>query len=411
MGRIIIQDSGLKGSNRIVLMNDNANIESDRKLKLMIGGNQVILASYGPTYPLIKAYRSDNSGDSYDSLPTGFPKITTTNLSVSANNIFYAITEASTYYTGGVYNGFVYLNVSTDSGQTWNHDISIYFVPNSAAGPGSYIYGSKDGKYLLASSGAYYATGDVVVSTNFGQDVSTKFHGNYWAGCVDATGQNMLMGGKSTAQTKYSNNYGYTWSNFTGLSGADGLGGAVISGDGNYKIVCAGANSKIIIGTDWTTWTTHTLSTTYINSPSVSYDGKYILVVSSNKKQENDNKLFVSNDYGVSFTTVEVSTNMSWNNSAMSADGKYMIAGGGHIEYGSGKVYKSIDYGVTWEEITVMPLSLYADMAMSKNGKYAYVSDASLNISGGGIYHSKDYMNSWVHQFDGSTGSGISINF
>jgi hypothetical protein len=219
----------------------------------------------------------------------------------------------------------------------------------------------------------------------------------------------MLIGGTSTS--KYSNNYGYTWSDFTGLSGGEGLSGACISADGNYKVVCAGSNSKILVGTDWINWTTTTLPTTYINSPSISYDGKYILVVSSNEYQGNDTKIFVSNDYGATFTTITTETNQSWRTSAMSLDGKYMIAGGGHQSTGYGTVYNSTDYGVTWNIIPEMSsLSLWTHVNISKSGKYSYVTNLT-SSSEGGVYHSKDYMSSWTHQFDGSIATATLINF
>jgi len=405
MSRIIIQDGNIQGSNRIIIMKDSGNQESSRRLKLMIGSNQIVYAAVGTM-----TFKSEDFGDTYSSLPTDFPVLGVDTASFSTNNIFYAVGETSVYGTNPVY-GFSFLAISDDSGQTWNgpkglRDISINFTPAQQS-PGKFVWGSKDGKYIVASAGAYYAAGDVIVSNNFGKDPSIKLTLKHcYNGVVDDSGQNMLIGGHESAH--YSNNYGYTWSNFTGFTT---LGGAVISGDGNYKVACEYTAARIAVGTNWSSWTTTTLPTTYINAPSISYDGKYILVVSSNKYQGNDTKIFVSNNYGASFTTVTMPTNQSWRFSAMSLDGKYMIAGGGHPNTGYGKTYKSIDYGVTWELIPEMSdLGIWNHASMSKSGKYVYVSNARVDTHGG-IYHSKDYMATWTQQFDGSAGVSTVINF
>ena len=62
MSRIIIQDGNIQGSNRIIIMKDSGNQESSRRLKLMIGSNQIVYAAVGTM-----TFKSEDFGDTYSS--------------------------------------------------------------------------------------------------------------------------------------------------------------------------------------------------------------------------------------------------------------------------------------------------------------------------------------------------------
>lgn len=419
MSRIIIQDGGIKGSNRMKIMNDSGNNQNARRLKLMIGSNQKIIVSVAG-----KTYESEDLGITYTELPATFPTITAYNLNISTNNIFYAVTNASIYNDSGTIRGTVYLALSEDSGNTWTRDVSLPFTPGSTS-PGSFMWGSQDGKYLMASSCTYYIDGTVITSRNFGQDVSVNLSGasmRYTAGYVDKSGKNMIIGGTGSGtgimQTKYSSDYGITWNNFTQIPSGSPMGGAVVSGDGSRIVVWeqyhSSGNAVVYVSTDWITWNSTTVSQRMPAVGAISYDGKYILIPSSDRSNAPQPYLNLSTNYGSTWTLKDVGYSQFWGGCAMSADGKYMIAYGGGGSSGEGYVvgycYKSINYGATWSRITELPASMYYDVAMSKSGKYVFVTDSSAS-HGGGVYRSDDYMNSWTHHFDGSTAAGIFINF
>ena len=138
-------------------------------------------------------------------------------------------------------------------------------------------------------------------------------------------------------------------------------------------------------------------SSTYDATCAVSYNGQYITI--------GDQKLYVSNDFGKTWTVaVDVSGTSNWKvfynatNISMSYSGQYQIAllGLGSIYYGS--VYTSNNYGLTWTYQSSLPTS--NNSSMSADGMYQYVS------AGGGnnyVYVSKDYGSTWVTTYQNNT--------
>lgn len=397
MSRIQIQN-GSKGSNRIVLMNDASALQNNRKLHLFPGTNQVVIAGVNN-----KTYKSYDSGQTFVYQPD-FPYVTDLNIGVSFNNRYYAIGDPS------ISNGRRLLALSNDYGLTFRRDISVNWVPNGSYAPGYYVSTSRDGKYILFSGATYYIDSDLILSSNWGHDTSILFTSeNYFILFVDPTGQNQMVGGIGST-TKYSNNYGQSWSVFGQSMTA--LGGVTVSADGIYKLVhesyesTGGAGCRVYISTDWSTWTTKTLSCQRLNSPSISEDGKYMIIPCSDKFASNQPYINVSRDYGQNWDRIDTGSTQYWSGSALSYDGKYMICIGGSSGGATNRCYKSIDYGYTWTMIEDIPAGAYQDVAMSKNGRYVYITGSAK-----GVFVSNDYMLSWTQQFDGSNAYGVFINY
>jgi hypothetical protein len=178
-------------------------------------------------------------------------------------------------------------------------------------------------------------------------------------------------------------------------------------------------------GSNYVTKSTNA-STQNFRSVAVSSDGRYQIVAVNDFTSTAVGYIYVSNDYGNTWTPRITDTTRPWLGVAISADGKYQVAChyGGYIyisnNYGNtwnakdsirnwlsiaissdGKyqtavsntgVHISNNYGDTWT-ITLSSSNLISN-AMSSDGKYQYLTlDAGV---GGNIYRSSDYGNTWV---------------
>lgn len=393
----IMNSASPQGAERMMIMND----VSGGQLRLFPGSNQVVLATIGGN-----VFKSLDSGDSYQDQGSEFPGIITAtcnrlNTAVSFNNRYYFIGDPSTL-DSGVY----WLAQSNDFANSWTYDISGGFTVDTQMRFRN-VASSRDGRYVLATTGQYQRSGDVWLSQDFGENWTKEFTGAQYYGCfVDTTGMNMIVGGY-TATTKYSNDYGDTWTTFP--EPMTTFQTAMVSGDGNYKVAWEAyeqsGGARVYVSTDWTNWTETKLSVR-LSGGSISNDGKYMLIPSSDAFTSPEPYINVSNDYGATWTQIDVTggVNSYFNGSAMSSDGQFQIViGGAQINQ---YCYKSIDFGATWSKISEFPAKAYSTVQMSKSGRYVYVTAYS-----DGIWHSKDYMATWTHQYDGSTGSGCFINF
>jgi photosystem II stability/assembly factor-like uncharacterized protein len=405
MGVIIKNSAGATGEEHWRIMNSGVG----GTLKLFPAQTQVVLLSKTkPSQAGIDTFKSYDSGDSYEDRLPLFPALGVWNTAVSFNNRYYHIGDPS---KGGGEIG--YIATSMDFGATFSYDVSN--LVNDRAF--SKIAASRDGKYVLGGCGGYQIDGEALLSQDFGANWSRPFATNEWyKAFVDISGMNMLMGGNgfnNALTTQYSDDYGATWNDF----GEDltTLGDAMISGDGNYKVVWeqyeqSGQKARVYISTDWATWTQHNLTKRF-SGGSISNDGKYILIPPSDGFTTGGVNQNLSSDYGVTFDSIPleyISSEMKWSDSAMSSDGKFMIVIPGFNESGGGRAYKSVNFGVTWTRIATsdIPQGNYSAVRMSKSGRYVYVVGANE-----GIIHSTNYMATWTQQFDGSTGNGVFINF
>jgi photosystem II stability/assembly factor-like uncharacterized protein len=402
--KIILKNSVAPGGNEKMVIQTS---ETGGKLRLFPGSNQVVLAAVGTQGdPLVDygMFRSTNSGDSYETLPDNFPIIAKNlepRIAVSFNNRYYYVGDPSTI------DGSTWIAQSNNGGATWEYKQPGSVNTRSFVSVSS----SRDGKYALAANGGYQVDGEVFLTQDFGETWSKPLPVNEWYKTfIDPEGQNMVIGGNQFSNpglvTQYSNDYGNTWSNFS--ESLTNLGGVMVSGDGNYKVVWeayeqGGQKSRVYVSTDWTNWTQNNL-TVRLSNGAISNDGKYMLIPSSDAFNSPEPYVSVSSDYGQNWTEIDLGYTQRFSDCAMSADGKYMIVIPGFV--GNGYAYKSIDYGETWSQIAEVPLGIYNSVQMSKSGRYVYISGTTE-----GIIHSTDYMATWTQQYDGSTGQGIFINF
>jgi photosystem II stability/assembly factor-like uncharacterized protein len=145
-------------------------------------------------------------------------------------------------------------------------------------------------------------------------------------------------------------------------------------------------------GSNYIRKNTTALSQTF-RSVAVSSDGRYQIVAVNDYTSTAIGYIYVSNDYGNTWTPRVTDTNRAWKGVAISADGKYQTA----CHY-TGFIYVSNDYGNTW---TAKASALYwGTVAMSSDGKYqtaaggVYIGGPSTNYTT--LYVSSDYGNTWI---------------
>jgi photosystem II stability/assembly factor-like uncharacterized protein len=294
---------------------------------------------------------------------------------------------------------------------------------------------SSDGRYQTALS----TFGFIYVSTNYGMTwfeiqngvTSTNASVTLSRGWRDIA---MTPDGKiqfaivSSGNFYKSINYGENWteintSTFSStLSTGSNWSCTSISNDGSTIIVCNTGNAIIKssdIGTTWTRLTSPTLPS--IGGIAMSSDGKYMSVHAG---LTNSNQIYVSNNYGVSWSAKYTNATFLYRNVAMTSDGKtQMILSRNNVLYSynygntwdiyynkysfcslsaskdkyvvgvvkSGDICVSNDYGDTW--IPRNKLNTWTRCCLSNDGKYMYAS-----ALGSDIYISSDYGVTWLQK-------------
>jgi hypothetical protein len=111
----------------------------------------------------------------------------------------------------------------------------------------------------------------------------------------------------------------------------------------------------------------------------MSASGQYI-VLTSNSIGEGAGFIYVSNDYGTTFS--QTSTARSWGYIAMSASGQYMTA-----TVSGSALYRSSDYGATFNAVIASPIAAWTGVVVSASGQFQTV----VIVVGGLPYRSSDF--------------------
>jgi hypothetical protein len=193
-----------------------------------------------------------------------------------------------------------------------SNDYGVSFIDRDIARAWSSIAMSSDGRFQTAT----VSNGNIFVSSNFGLTWNAKNIANnrkYASVCMSSSGKYQVATEAYTVTPLIwiSRNYGQDWVQVTQ---ANGLRSAMSS------------------------------------------DGRYITIASGN------NSIWISNNFGNSFTEVVIPIGAAIISIAMSSDGKYQTAGASAI----GHIFTR-DHGINWSIITS---NVGRAIAMSSNGKY-----------------------------------------
>jgi hypothetical protein len=159
-------------------------------------------------------------------------------------------------------------------------------------------------------------------------------------------------------------------------------------------------NSLLYISSDYGVTYSSRLQT-YFKDVSISNTGQYVSALGTNASTPFFNKVYVSNDYGSTFSTISFTgtTNPdSTGGIGISGDGRYQLSA-----INDGIVMLSNDYGVTWNNIlSVSLLESWQTAKVSRNG-------ANMLLGGGGdgVWVSHDYGVNWSNTFV----SNVSVDY
>jgi len=265
------------------------------------------------------------------------------------------------------------------------NNIALY--PNS--GGRLYINGtsSLNDNLLQTSQCSGNITG-FITGFGFTGNYTGNYEGGYFLGRTKLTQNTVQLVDSSFGSNYITKNTNAPSQNFRSVA---------VSSDGRYQITAVGNYSSalgyVYVSNDYgNTWTPRiTDATRDWRQVAISADGKYQVAC------HNGGYIYVSNDYGNTWNAKDSVRN--WLSIAISSDGKYQSA------VSTAGVYISNNYGNTWT-VTINNIS-YIFIAMSSDGKYQYlILDAGF---GGSIFRSSDYGNTWVIIQSGSATSYGSI--
>jgi hypothetical protein len=261
------------------------------------------------------------------------------------------------------------IQISSDYGITWA-------ITTSETKSWTGIAMSSDGKYQTATA----SYGDIYTSDDYGVTWVAAGEGGLSRSNVDMSSdgrvQVTVCGGDGNPEYIYiSYDYGQTW-NQKGISSYWQR--VACSSDGKY-ITATSTENNLYRSTDYgETWASVGGSFLW-EGIAMSSDGKYQTAAN----HDTNKSIYVSSNYGSTFS--QKGNDGDYVAVAMSSDGKYQIAAQTTYEV-SYSLFLSDDYGQTWTLLYGTSASEKSDIKMSSDGKYIIVSN-----DGGGIF---------THQYD-----------
>jgi hypothetical protein len=193
-----------------------------------------------------------------------------------------------------------------------------------------------------------------------------------------------------------SSNYGAggSWSSITSLPvNSVNWTSSCVSATGQYIFITSNGGGCYLssgYGTNntWSQIPTSILPTTanFIHS-AMSSNGQYILTLDNNS-----GSVYISVGYGISdswgpIPSTILPTNSAWSGVAMSSTGQYMA-----VSIIGGSLYLSSNYGQSWTAVSIIPSLSWQNISMSANGQYIIIG----NNSAGSLYLSNNFGNTWT---------------
>ena len=250
-------------------------------------------------------------------------------------------------------------------------------------------------------------------------DLDPLLYSNRIYGVDDATpgGGTGGLGLPTDGYVIYSSDSGSTWSS-TFIYGFS----VSRSGRGQYVLTGYWSNNAIAVSSDYgVTWTARSCTMSLAPLPSIDFymtgtcvsdSGQYMYICC----QDGNETISIgkSSDYGVTWTNVYYSSQMSsgqpvilpTSKIACSGDGKYVTTflnlQNAGFSWGY-RLYKSSDYGVSWNASGFTSLRYWTDVAINTSGQYQLITQMSGfgtgNIAGEGrIYLSSNYGASFIEK-------------
>ena len=258
----------------------------------------------------------------------------------------------------------------------------------------------------------------IKISINSGSSLPTPtnpvFSGKPFSACTvnRGSGQYMVVGNSylsgsgsfTSGYIYYSTNYGSTWTQTSKYGYWQNISS---SDNGQYVLACeytGGLYLSSNYGASFTQITSIGLSgIASWNDAALSSDGQYQMVTANNYDGNNDNCVYVSSNYGVSFSIVFYGGTFggALGGCAMDASGSNFLIGrvGGSSSY----IFKSTDHGSTWSSVYYDTYgSNIADIKITASSGWAIASTFGSNSSNGYLIKSSNSGSTWSKITNGS---------
>ena len=337
------------------------------------------------------------------------------------------------------------IQTSSDYGATWQDQ----------AGSGnrywSSIASSGDGSHLVAAVGAD-GIGGIYVSSNYGVDWSTNssMAAEYWGPVASSSNGSHLVAGVNGGTMYTSSDYGATWTvqhvvidanvHWTSItSSADGtyLAGVISGGDiwtssdsgatwverasagcrtwASIASSSDGRNLVAVAGGDITPNSAGTPTLAYFGPAGPSEQSGVFHIQSNGNNGYDKMGIYVSHDWGATWTEVPGTSNMGWSSVTSSADGVHLAAtNGGH------DIWTSSDGGTAWRDRGASSglgnLEYWTSIASSSDGMrliaVEYYGDVYISTNGGAswtLQTSLQYTASWSSVASSADGSHLAV--
>lgn len=213
----------------------------------------------------------------------------------------------------------------------------------------------------------------------------------------------------------HSNNSGFVFTNYSGLTTDDNYNSIGASDDGVYVCISKdfglSDNGAILVssnsGTSWTA-TSFTLGSNASNivysQVAVSSNGQYMITsvgFNVNSLPQRLVDFYKSNNYGATWTYITGYNTEVSGKSGMSQDGKYQAFL--FSQGGSSYRYISSNYGATWTSIGPIATTYYNNIKMSVSGLYQIIASYNGSSAGGRIFVSSDSGNTFTEKIYDAT--------
>jgi photosystem II stability/assembly factor-like uncharacterized protein len=194
-----------------------------------------------------------------------------------------------------------------------------------------------------------------------------------------------ISGTTANSQIYTSSNHGAT---FTPRAGNRSWFGIEMSHNGQYQTAVE-MNGYIYTSSNYgVSWSAGSIEKLWLDV-GVSADGKYQTAVSNNvgvPLPQYQGSVYISQDYGSSWTEVAALSGQTYGNVAISDTGQYQI-----LSDATGRVLYSDNYGQDWNEVLQTPTAYIQSLALSGDGSYMTAVE-----DGGNIWISSDGGSNWT---------------
>ena len=271
------------------------------------------------------------------------------NSAISANGQYQTIVIG--YANGGIY-------ISSNYGQLFSLTITT-----SAAWSWCCMSASGQYQYAITSTSLY-------TSVNYGVSWSANpftFVGIQFM-CCSASGQYVTINSSSSTNVYVSNNYGATFTSVSAGSSGNPY-GLCMSASGQYQSFVLSNVGTWYSSNYGQTWAQSNALALNYYCLACSASGQFQILSDHGSDSSNNGSVYVSYNYGVTFTKLLSISSANFWSVVCSASGQYIIISTGTSASG---LRSSSDYGKTWSSFGSSSYD-WSRMAMSANGQYTLV--------------------------------------